>query len=512
MPPYWWDDSQRCLSRRHAVRHSRSGLRPGRRPATTHRHRRQPPSGERARSGRSWSQAGSRRRSPIRSARSPSPGSRSRHRPPQDHDLTRTAVAGNLVPAAQGLRTTETFAIPPGPGGPAGPALALVRVGANWTPQDPPPDYRYCLASGPLAWIATAQDDADTPVAASPEIVLARGPGRSRTCAVGVGALAARRRGRRPGLHADARAVLAGAHQPTARPGSTTTATAARRSASATVPSAVPAGPGTTFQRTYRVGGGSAATSRRTRSPTVVRRARRLARSVPAPTRSRPPAARTPRRSRRSATGRPRQFSAEPLRVVRARTMSSAAQSLPWVQQAGTTFRWTGSWLTVLTAANPAGAEQPTIAEVESTSPNCSTGAARRLRELRPAAALRVDRPADHGLCASPRTSPAMCRPPCSPRCSPVPSPAASTGFFDHSRWSFGAAAGVQRAAGRHPVLHRRRRRRPGPVPRARGSRRTGRRCPRPLTVAADQILRVDNDPSRPEAGSLSVTVNGGKA
>ena len=34
---------------------------------------------------------------------------------------------------------------------------------------------------------------------------------------------------------------------------------------------------------------------------------------------------------------------------------------------------------------------------------------------------------------------------------------------------------------------------------------------PETLTFAADEILRVDNDPSRPEAGSLQVTVEGSK-
>jgi len=51
---------------------------------------------------------------------------------------------------------------------PHGPVV--VRLGANWTPQDPRPDYRYCLASGPLAWLATTVPDA--PLPAVPEIVL----------------------------------------------------------------------------------------------------------------------------------------------------------------------------------------------------------------------------------------------------------------------------------------------------------------------------------------------------
>ena len=31
------------------------------------------------------------------------------------------------------------------------------------------------------------------------------------------------------------------------------------------------------------------------------------------------------------------------------------------------------------------------------------------------------------------------------------------------------------------------------------------------LPIASDQILRIDNDPNRPEAGSLQVTVTGSK-
>jgi hypothetical protein len=34
---------------------------------------------------------------------------------------------------------------------------------------------------------------------------------------------------------------------------------------------------------------------------------------------------------------------------------------------------------------------------------------------------------------------------------------------------------------------------------------------PETVTVASDEIVRCDNDPSRPEAGSLRVVVKGGK-
>jgi len=39
--------------------------------------------------------------------------------------------------------------------------------------------------------------------------------------------------------------------------------------------------------------------------------------------------------------GAPRAFRANPLRAVRPADYVAAAKSLPWVQQAGTTFRWT---------------------------------------------------------------------------------------------------------------------------------------------------------------------------
>ena len=91
--------------------------------------------------------------------------SRAHHRRPRPGHHR---VAGNIVPAVQGQRQSETFAIPDPARPPPGPVV--VRIAANWTPQDPRPDYRYCLASGPLAWLATTGQDA--PLPAVPEIVL----------------------------------------------------------------------------------------------------------------------------------------------------------------------------------------------------------------------------------------------------------------------------------------------------------------------------------------------------
>jgi hypothetical protein len=83
-------------------------------------------------------------------------------------------------------------------------------------------------------------------------------------------------------------------------------------------------------------------------------------------------------------------------------------------------------------------------------------------------------------------------------------------GFFDHSQWSFGQPlessallAAIQSCPGVAGVYEVRYR--------ERGVQLDWAPLPGTLTFAADEILRVDNDPSRPEAGSLQVSVEGSK-
>ncbi|MBK9036237.1 MAG: hypothetical protein IPL61_34170 [Myxococcales bacterium] len=51
----------------------------------------------------------------------------------------------------------------------------------------------------------------------------------------------------------------------------------------------------------------------------------------------------------------PDEFRAVTYRAVRPADFDEAAARLPWVQQAGTQFRWTGSWSTAFTTADPRG-------------------------------------------------------------------------------------------------------------------------------------------------------------
>jgi hypothetical protein len=52
----------------------------------------------------------------------------------------------------------------------------------------------------------------------------------------------------------------------------------------------------------------------------------------------------------------PEAFRAVTFRAVRPEDYAEIAERLPWVQRAGTQFRWTGSWLSTFVTADPAGA------------------------------------------------------------------------------------------------------------------------------------------------------------
>jgi len=85
-----------------------------------------------------------------------------------------------------------------------------------------------------------------------------------------------------------------------------------------------------------------------------------------------------------------------------------------------------------------------------------------------------------------------------------------STGFFFFDNFTFGTPlerstleAAIQKAYGVAGVVSIKYRQR-GVIP-------VYVEIPDEVQVHADQILRVDNDPSRPERGSLKVRVEGGK-
>jgi predicted phage baseplate assembly protein len=198
----------------------------------------------------------------------------------------------------------------------------------------------------------------------------------------------------------------------------------------------------------------------------------------------------------------PHAFRATQFRAVRSEDYVAAAETLPWVSKAGSVFRWSGSWTSVFTTVDPRAAEavgvsrriellellnryrlagydsytpQPRFVSVDLTVTVCARSHAFRgdveegLRE-----ALSVRR------------------------------------FFHPDAFTFGTPlersaleAAVQSVNGVGGVLSIRYRRR--------GT--TGGFLPLPPTLRAakDEILRVDNDPSRPERGAIRIVVEGGK-
>ena len=54
----------------------------------------------------------------------------------------------------------------------------------------------------------------------------------------------------------------------------------------------------------------------------------------------------------------PQAFRAVQYRAVRPEDYVAAAETLSWVERAGTVFRWTGNWLSVFTTADPLGSDR----------------------------------------------------------------------------------------------------------------------------------------------------------
>jgi hypothetical protein len=428
------------------------------------------------------------------------------------HDLDTTVIAGNIVPAVQGLRQSETFVIPDPALPPPGPVV--VRAGANSTPQDPQPDYRYCLASGPLAWLASDVQDEDISVPAQPEILLTAA--QANQAPDGQQSPWPFQRWLLGSAAADQVFTLTPERYSPVLTSNGTTWYDYDGGGGTTIRfgdgtfGAAPQ-PGTVFTVTYRTGGGSAGN---VPADTIVNVAPGQAQGPMVVSCTNPfPAsggadAETITQVRARA---PWKFSAEPLRAVQAADYATAARSLPWVQQAGASFRWTGSWLTVLTSANPVGtnsisAGQPTIAELESLT--------ELLGRQRLAGVESYVLPPDYvsvdlqiTVCGQPGAFGADVTAAVLAALQPGQAQGGTPGFFDHSRWSFGQPlessallAAIQACQGVAGVL--------GVQYRQRGVQAWAP-LPDTLTAGVGQILRADNDPSRPEAGSVQVNVEG---
>jgi hypothetical protein len=199
----------------------------------------------------------------------------------------------------------------------------------------------------------------------------------------------------------------------------------------------------------------------------------------------------------------PEAFRAVTYRAVRPEDYAEAAERLPWVQRAGCSFRWTGSWQTAFVTPDPRASVEITDDERAQLEAQLDRfrQAGRETHALDP---RYVDLDLEIGFCVAPDAYPAEVK---------VRVLAALSGspgaFFSADHFTFGTPlerslleAAIQRVPGVRAVetiSHRRR----------------GYFDWTPFTAMAyqpalDEVIRVENDPLHPDRGSVKLYPEGG--
>ena len=194
----------------------------------------------------------------------------------------------------------------------------------------------------------------------------------------------------------------------------------------------------------------------------------------------------------------PEAFRAEPLRAVRDEDYREIAERLlPWVQRAGATARWTGSWLTEFATADPLGAfflSEERRTELENTL-DCVRQVGREVYVRDP---VYVNLDLQVKICVAASAYPGQVEE------RVIDTLTGPEGFFHPDNFTFGTP--LRRAALEAAIQT---------VPGVRGVeemclRARGLTSLVPFTdmsfdVADNRILRLQNDPRFPERGSLIV-------
>jgi hypothetical protein len=421
-----------------------------------------------------------------------------------EHDLTRTVLAGNLVPAVEGRRFAEGFVIDPDPAGLDAPRAAVARGGPDAGCADPAPYHLHTLAQGRVAWLL--RDD----TAITPEVCVVEQPAT-------IGDEPRTWRWRRSLLDAD---PFEAAY---------TVEPVAYRDIRIDRTSGLPwfeydgddgdsvrFGTGTfgdrpqqgsRFEVTYRETAGAAGNVAADSITKVPDALKSVVLAVTNPfVASGGADEETLDHVRADA---PQAFRARQFRAVRADDYDRTAEELSWVLDAGTQMRWTGSWLTVFTTAQPRATEQMTLAEHTELI---------RLLGRRRIAGYEVYTPDPRyvGLdlivivCAQAWALRGEVEAAILDELGTGRLCNGRLGFFAPGNLRFGTPlerseleAAIQRANGVDGVVRIDYRRR-GYVP-------NFTPMPQTVTVGRDEIILVDNDPSEPDRGSLRVVVEGGK-
>jgi hypothetical protein len=453
----------------------------------------------------------------------------------RDHDLTQTRLAGNLLPATQGQRFAEPFAVGTPPAGLTALPSAIARHGPNGTDDEPHWIFRYPLskssgASGALGSALSAL--AALTSGAQPRLTWLFPPADSESGAVintdilkPLPELAVNRRLPEPQAFSFATSLL----DATATDTACTVDPAAWRLVAANSQTGViqweydgdqgdtlrfgdgtfgaQPNDGDVFDVVYRIGLGADGNVAADSINTVDHTAASYLSSV------RNPFAATngqdPETAQRIQRMAPQAFRAGQYRAVRAEDYQTAAQTLPFVLKAATSFRWTGSWLTVFTTVDAQAGASLTETQQKSLIELLNRRKLAGYESYAPppdlvSIDLRMTVCAQTGRLARDVEAAVLLR------LAGQKQPDGGQGFFSADAFTFGTPlyrsrleAAIQGVPGVKGVL--------AVTYRQRGGANTFEPLPEVLAPGPSQILRVRNDPDFPEQGTIRVTVEGGR-
>ncbi len=413
-------------------------------------------------------------------------------------DLKFTKVIGNLVPATQGQTVVESFAIASDqPRTPGQPPLAIERAGASPTGgYDRPVVRLWTLANAPVAWLAAADGSV------APEIRVVSDDGARWTW----------RRTLLKSLPTDAVLTLDPAAY-RALPVNSDGSVAYDYDGDGGdtirfgdgVFGANPQ-PGQIFSVTYRVGAGAAGNVAADAINVIdVGQVSRFSAVTNPFAAARGVDAESLLSVKRNA---PQKFRASMVRAVTDADYVAAAKSLSWVKRAGCARRWTGSWLTVFVTPEPASSETVLAGQRQQLMSLLESERMAGVEVYAPdpdyvAMDLRIE------FCVAPEAYASQVQQAVTAALAPTGQTNPSA-FFAIGRFGFGQPlyrgdleAAIQAVAGVAGV-----------------TRITYRLRDRSLdftdmsamvAIGTAQILRCNNDKSRPDAGALSVTGRGGR-
>jgi hypothetical protein len=416
----------------------------------------------------------------------------------EHHDLTRTKLAGNLVPVTQGVRHSEHFAIQKAPVADPNMTLAMARLGANSTAAEPRWQYRYTIARDPVAYLL---DGKGRP---TPEVVLRQTSPQAREWRWVRTMLDAGRAEECFTLEAGRYRAVANLEEGTVSDYDGSAGSVIRFGIGdfGEIPN-----DGDLYQVSYRESCGRAGVVPADSITNVDPAWAGLILSASNPFPSTGGAhAETDEQVRRRA---PQAFQSIFYRAVRSEDYDAVARRLSWVQRAGTVFRWTGSWPTIFTTADPKSAGVITPQEhIELIAlQNRYRLAGYEAYAPRPRYVsfdIRIR------ICAQPGAFRGDVYAGVESALRPMKYPDGTTGFFFFDNFTLGSPfersrleAVIQEVNGVAGVLSIQYRRR--------GYTSSFSELPSIIPLAPGEIFRLDNDNNHPERGSYRLSVEGGK-